>query len=469
MSKIIGLKNTTLLDIDLTELGETIPVNQGSPEQILDMSNTASFHFRKVANLKSLIDIGDVVVSNGIDDLDVEEGYAYLVDDVTGDDDGFWYTKRRRFSVKSNSTAHGYFQGEVIYLDSSGATQLAIATSAPTSSTSAVISEVVDVDNFYSGSFGTIVTPAAGSIVGGLPLTVGTSYYLSATQAGKLTSIPPGEAGDIVKLIALSINPTELLIFNYPGYENITALSASDITKLQNGSQFISPHQGWIPAVIDVVDDPVILTPITGDRYIVGSGVGVWAGNDNNIAEYNASSGAWYYTSPVIGDFTYNKTLQKLLKFDGTSWVVALQGSSSTTPAICHRHNGSITQTFTHSRSTILIGTDVKTDASTYNVANNEVEVLAAGWYRIEYEVSAEAVYSERSSMEHRLEKNSDDIYGSLSYSYHRTSSSGEDTAHATIWVELAINDKIRITSKELIGGTKTLKHACRLTLEYYG
>lgn len=469
MAKLIGLKNTTLTDIELVELGETVPVNQGSPENILDMSNTAAFHFRKVANLKSLIDVGDIVVFDGNRNLDSEEGYDYLVDDVTADNDGFWHSKRRRFSVKANKTSHGFVEGEVIYIDNSGVLQKAIATSHKTSSTAYVVIEVIDTDNFYGGTFGAIVTPNASSIVEGLPLTVGVAYFLSSTQAGKLTLTPPSAAGEIVKLIGVAVSSTTLSIFNYPGYENETSLNAADVLNLQAGSSIVRHNIGWFPACIDVVDDPSTLSPVTGDRYIVGTGVGAWSGQDNNIAEYNATSSSWVYFVPESGNFTYNKNTSKLVKFDGSSWINAVSGSTVGPPAICYRHNGSVTQTFTSSYSTILIGTDVKTDASTYTVSNNEVTVLKAGWYKIEYDVSADAVTGMRSSMEHRLEKNGSEIDGSHAYSYHRTSSSGEDTAHAAVWELLAVNDVIRIRSKELIGGTRTKEEACRLTLEYYG
>ena len=46
--------------------------------------------------------------------------------------------------------------------------------------------------------------------------------------------------------------------------------------------------------------DPTALTPATGDRYLInGTGAGAWAGQDNNIAEWNGS--AWIYTNPTTG------------------------------------------------------------------------------------------------------------------------------------------------------------------------
>ncbi len=143
--------------------------------------------------------------------------------------------------------------------------------------------------------------------------------------------------------------------------------------------------------------------------------------------------------------------------------------ASISPPAICYRYNGYVTQTFTSAYSTIIIGSDIKTDALTYTVINNEVTVLKSGWYKIVYGVSATAARHRRSSMEHVLEKNGVEIQGSHAYSYHRKIHSGADTATAVIWVNLTANDMIRVRSKELTGNTITKTNACRLILEYYG
>lgn len=57
----------------------------------------------------------------------------------------------------------------------------------------------------------------------------------------------------------------------------------------------------WQDSVIDAdVLDPTALSPSTGDRYLInGTGAGAWAGQDNNIAEWDGA--AWVYTSPTTG------------------------------------------------------------------------------------------------------------------------------------------------------------------------
>jgi len=58
----------------------------------------------------------------------------------------------------------------------------------------------------------------------------------------------------------------------------------------------------------------------TGDRYIVGgSATGDWAGQDNNIAEWNGAS--WDFTTAVEGFATWAEDEDKQYVFNGTSWT----------------------------------------------------------------------------------------------------------------------------------------------------
>ncbi len=222
MSKLIGLKNTTLTDIELTEIGETVPVSIGSPELILDLSLLPAISFRKIQSLETLIMVGDIVVFDGINDLLPGEGYQYIVDDVTADQDGFWYYNRRRFGFKLNTVAHGYVPGETLYIDDLGVIRLADATLLTKSATSFVVTEIIDVDNFYAAGFGAVCIPDTTALDDGLPMITGRSYFLSIKNPGKMTTVLPIKNNEIVKLIGLATSPTDLLVFNYPGYSNKT-------------------------------------------------------------------------------------------------------------------------------------------------------------------------------------------------------------------------------------------------------
>jgi hypothetical protein len=87
--------------------------------------------------------------------------------------------------------------------------------------------------------------------------------------------------------------------------------------------------------VIDFLRDPALLLapPNVGDRYIVGipSG-GAFAGQDNNIAEWNGLS--WVFTPPISNNITQNFifviTGSQSLTWNGTSWVAFIENLLST-------------------------------------------------------------------------------------------------------------------------------------------
>ena len=59
----------------------------------------------------------------------------------------------------------------------------------------------------------------------------------------------------------------------------------------------IAAGLSWKAPVIDIVADPLTLSPTTGDRYIVGvSATGNWATHDNAIAQWDGA--AWGFTAP---------------------------------------------------------------------------------------------------------------------------------------------------------------------------
>lgn len=67
----------------------------------------------------------------------------------------------------------------------------------------------------------------------------------------------------------------------------------------------------------DLADPPV--SPSTGDRYIVAPGaIGAWAGQDNNITEWNGSN--WVFTTAVEGMALYVKDEDEIYAFNGISW-----------------------------------------------------------------------------------------------------------------------------------------------------
>lgn len=496
--KRIGLKNTTGVPIEIPELGETIPVNSGSPEQILDLTQLAAVQLRKIDGLQNLIEVGDVIIFDGVRDLKKSIAYDYLVNDTSPDSDGFWYGSRRRFSILWQQPSHGFVSGQVLRLDEdSGAATLALADSHANSATTAVVSEVVDADSFYAGLTGSVVEDIdAGAVEGGLPLIQGTAYFLSSTIPGEITSTVPSGAGEIIKLIGLAVGASSIMVFSYSGYANETALNTTEVRQAQVGG-LIRPTNTWQRRVLGRnIVDPSILTPSNGDRYIVPpDAIGGWLGFSNNIAEYVASTSSWFFTIPIQGFVTLDVSVSDIIEYTGSAWVVLgaatlndlgdintsgvlpdsiLQYNETTlnwettllpTPKLFFGHNGSIIQTLTSAFTTTDISTVVRNDLL-YNIAANEITIAEAGWYKISYSVSAEADSTMRAGIECKMELNNVDIPGSFSWAYQRTDTPGEGTASADILLEISAGDVIRIRMRETSAAAITLHDGCRIVIE---
>ncbi len=76
----------------------------------------------------------------------------------------------------------------------------------------------------------------------------------------------------------------------------------------------------WKPNVINIQTTPPG-GPSVGDRYIVlPAGLGLWAGQDNNIATWDGA--AWSFEVPENGWATYAETPELLYIFNGATWNV---------------------------------------------------------------------------------------------------------------------------------------------------
>lgn len=131
-------------------------------------------------------------------------------------------------------------------------------------------------------------------------------------------------------------------------------------------------------------------------------------------------------------------------------------------------HNGPVTQTFATGIITVLFPTVVRSDAAyTYNAG--AVTINTAGWYFIEYQLSADNTGSSQSGSEVGIMINQLLTFhpGSLGYAYHRTSSTGKGSFTGRILVQLAVNDVIRVRTHRDGGGStlETLPDGCRLTI----
>lgn len=110
----------------------------------------------------------------------------------------------------------------------------------------------------------------------------------------------------------------------------------------------VAANLEWQDSVISAtILDPSALTPVAGDRYLInGVGAGAWAGQDNNIAEYDGA--AWVYFTPTtgtrVGSDAEPNTAYYL--FGGVSWEAKLLEST------------------TASTGLIKVGNDIRLDVS---------------------------------------------------------------------------------------------------------
>lgn len=66
-------------------------------------------------------------------------------------------------------------------------------------------------------------------------------------------------------------------------------------------------------------------SPANGDRYIVASGAtGAWAGQDGNVAVWDAAAAAWRFYVPAIGWLAYIEDEQVLSAYKSTGWSAGI-------------------------------------------------------------------------------------------------------------------------------------------------
>jgi len=92
--------------------------------------------------------------------------------------------------------------------------------------------------------------------------------------------------------------------------EQIFVISGNPSVKAEN----------WLDPVLDILDDPPG-SPATGARYLVGTGTGAWAGQDDDVAEWDGS--AWGFTTPSSGDLVRVQDEDVNYQFDGAAWAAA--------------------------------------------------------------------------------------------------------------------------------------------------
>lgn len=103
-----------------------------------------------------------------------------------------------------------------------------------------------------------------------------------------------------------------------------------------------------------------------------------------------------------------------------------------------------------------------------HDIGSTDVEVLVDGWYKVSYDVSIRCSSSSRSQSRSWLMVDGEELDGSESYAYHRTTSQSYQTCSAKTIVWLFAGSKVGVRSVRQSGGSTlyTIPYASRLNIE---
>jgi hypothetical protein len=152
--------------------------------------------------------------------------------------------------------SHGFVSADVgrpLYLNGSTYT-LAQADTEAKAEVSALINRIIDANSFEVCLGGEVSSVGANLIVGGGALTPGEMYFLSASDAGKISTTPPSVVGQISKPVGIARTSSALDFFNMRGsavggtnvYTQI-GLTNNAVTTIQNAAAYDSVElSGWV-------------------------------------------------------------------------------------------------------------------------------------------------------------------------------------------------------------------------------
>ena len=154
-----------------------------------------------------------------------------------------------------------------------------------------------------SGSVTSVATsgPLTGGTITGtgtLGITKATASadgYLAASDFASFAAGGTGNLradGSVAATGALDLGSQKIINLSGPPTLATDATNKSYVDSIAAGL-------AWQAPVINIVADPTALTPVNGDRYIVGApAAGAWVGQDNKIAQYDGTT-PWVFTAPA--------------------------------------------------------------------------------------------------------------------------------------------------------------------------
>ena len=130
------------------------------------------------------------------------------------------------------------------------------------------------------------------------------------------------------------------------------------------------------------------------------------------------------------------------------------------------RHNGAVTQTFSTTPTILLFDTNIRSDAN-YSYTAGVITINTSGTFEISFDVSYACTTNNITSCNTSLYVNGVTVAGTIAFSNHASSTSGQSTTTMTTTIPLVQTDTISIIGVKIngLGSLITLANGCRLNI----
>lgn len=329
-------------EINGTPTGNLFTVkNAGTGALILKVSGSSVFINNEYALPNVDGSSGQVMTTDGAGNL------SWTTPAVGGDmfksvydpnNDGIVESARKEMVAFINKTGSTITKGTIVFLKATSAStnfpEVVKANANSEATSSKTIGAVYeDVANDATGF---VVTSGEVDNLNTSGYSIGQRLWLATTD-GQVTTTPPTQPNHTVfiGIVTRSQNVNGRVLYAIQNGYELGELHDVLLTGLVDGQTLAydsvdglwknvspsSPTQIELPAVINVLNTPPS-TPTDGDRYRIGTApTGLWVGNANNLAQWDAGTSAWIYETPVADNLVYQTATATTFRYNGTGWI----------------------------------------------------------------------------------------------------------------------------------------------------
>lgn len=253
------------------------------------------------------------------------------------DDDGVVLSAEKLMIECINKTGSAVAKGTIVYLKTSSASgthpEIVLATNTTEIGSSKTIGAVYQ--NIANDAVGFIVTNGEVDNLNTSAYTIGTRLWLGSTAGSVTTTQPVAPLHSVfIGIVTRSQNTNGRILYSIiNGFElselhDVLIQSPIDGETLTfDGISQLWKNQSLSPALIEL--DPVInvlnappVSPNDGDRYRIGTTPsGLWSGQANNIAQWDATTSTWNFTIPVVDNLVFQTATATTFRFNGSGWA----------------------------------------------------------------------------------------------------------------------------------------------------